>query len=67
MEAVMLVLSRSNRQSIVFPSLGITVRIVGISGSKVQLGIEAPDDVPVHRNEVAERIFREALRHENPR
>ena len=63
----MLVLSRSNRQKIVFPSLGITVEILQISGNKVSVGINAPRDVPVHRSEVADRIFHEGLRHEHPR
>lgn len=63
----MLVLSRGNRQQIVFPSLGITVEILQISDNKVRVGIDAPTDVPVHRSEVADRIYREGLRHEHPR
>ena len=63
----MLVLSRSNRQKIVFPGLGITIEILHITGSKVRIGIDAPTDVPVHRSEVADRIYREGLRHEHPR
>ena len=38
----MLVLSRNNRQKIVFPTLGISVEILHITGNKVRLGIEAP-------------------------
>jgi carbon storage regulator len=66
-EAAMLVLSRSNRQRIVFPSLGISVEILEIAGSHVRIGIDAPKSIPVHRSEVADRIYREELRHEHPR
>jgi carbon storage regulator len=63
----MLVLSRHNRQKIVFPTLGISVEILQIAGNKVRVGIDAPTDVPVHRSEVADRIHSEGLRHEHPR
>lgn len=52
----MLVLSRGRNDKVVFPTLGISVEILRISGNKVRLGIEAPRQVPVHRQEVAERI-----------
>ena len=63
----MLVLSRSRKEKIVFPTLGISVEVLHIAGNKVRVGIEAPADIPVHRDEVAERIFREGLRHEYPK
>jgi carbon storage regulator len=63
----MLVLSRHNRQKIVFPTLGISVEILHIAGNNVRVGIDAPTDVPVHRSEVADRIYREGLRYEHPR
>ena len=63
----MLVLSRNVRQKIVFPSLRISVEILSVSGSKVRLGIEAPEEIPVHRSEVADRIFQVGLCHERPR
>jgi carbon storage regulator len=37
----------------------VVVTIVDIRGDKVRLGIEAPNDVPVHRQEVYEAIQRE--------
>ncbi|MCA9101409.1 MAG: response regulator [Pirellulales bacterium] len=49
----MLVLSRGKNDKVVFPSLGISVEIVRISGSKVRLGIDAPSEVPVLRHEIA--------------
>lgn len=53
----MLVLSRKKNEDI---KIGDQVRIVvvEIRGDKVRLGIEAPDDVSVHRGEVYEAIQR---------
>jgi carbon storage regulator len=67
MEEAMLVLSRGNRQKIVFPTLGISMEVLQIAGNRVQIGIEAPTDIPVHRSEVAERMRREKIRPGNPR
>ena len=54
----MLVLSRQRDESI-FIGENIKVTVVDIRGDKVRLGIEAPRDVPVHRQEVYEAIQRE--------
>jgi carbon storage regulator len=54
----MLVLSRQRDESIVIGDK-IVVTIVDIRGDKVRLGIEAPNEVPVHRQEVYEAIQRE--------
>ena len=53
----MLVLSRKKNESIVIND-DITIVVVEIRGDKVRLGIEAPKEVPVHRNEVYEAIRR---------
>jgi len=37
----------------------VMITIVDIRGHKVRLGIEAPQDIPVHRQEVYEAIKRE--------
>jgi carbon storage regulator CsrA len=63
----MLVLSRSTEQRIVFPTLGISLQILQISDHQVRVGIDAPAEIPVHRSEVADRIYREGLRHEYPK
>jgi carbon storage regulator len=34
----------------------VTVTVLGIKGSQVRLGINAPKDVEVHREEVYERV-----------
>ena len=54
----MLVLSRQRDQSIVIGD-DIKITIVDIRGDKVRLGIEAPKEIPVHREEVYEAIRRE--------
>lgn len=57
----MLVLSRQRDESIMIGDT-IVVTIVDIRGDKVRLGINAPAEVPVHRQEVYEAIQRENLR-----
>ena len=54
----MLVLSRHREESIMIRD-DIVVTIVDIRGDKVSLGIDAPQDIPVHRQEVYEDIQRE--------
>lgn len=51
----MLVLSRKKDESIVIAD-NIVVTVVEVVGNKVRLGITAPKDVPVHRQEVYEAI-----------
>lgn len=50
----MLVLSRKKDEKIMIGN-DITVTITEIRGDKVRVGIEAPADVPVDRQEVAEK------------
>lgn len=51
----MLVLSRKKNESIVINN-DVIITVVEIRGDKVRLGIVAPKDVPVHRQEVYEAI-----------
>ena len=51
----MLVLSRKKNESIVIND-SIVVTVIEVRGDKVRLGITAPRDVPVHRQEVYEAI-----------
>ena len=53
----MLVLSRKLNQSIVIDGR-IVVKVVAIDGEVVRLGIEAPSEIPVHRQEVYDEIQR---------
>ena len=52
----MLVLSRKTNESIKINN-EITIMVVSIRGDKVRLGVQAPRDVSVHRQEVYERII----------
>ena len=54
----MLVLSRQRDESIMIGDK-VVVTIVDIRGDKVRLGIEAPQEIPVHRQEVYDAIQRE--------
>ena len=53
----MLVLSRKKNESIVIND-DITIAVVEIRGDKVRLGISAPREIPVHRQEVFDAINR---------
>ncbi len=55
----MLVLSRQRDQTIVIGD-SIRITIVDVRGDKVRIGIDAPRDVAVHREEVYDAIQREA-------
>lgn len=55
----MLVLSRHRDERIVING-NITITVVEIRGDKVRLGIDAPKEIPVHRQEVADAIARHA-------
>ena len=67
----MLVISRKVDERVVIGDLGdggaaviqspgpIVITVVRITADKVRLGIEAAPDVPVHREEIAQRIAAE--------
>ncbi len=54
----MLVLSRQRDESIMIGDK-VVITIVDIRGDKVRLGIQAPQEIPVHRQEVYDAIQRE--------
>ena len=51
----MLVLTRLVGKSIVIGK-NIRVTVLNVKGNQVRLGIEAPKDIPVHREEIYQRI-----------
>jgi carbon storage regulator len=51
----MLVLSRRLNEKIVLPGLDVTITVVAIKGGTVRIGIEAPPDVRIVREELLEQ------------
>jgi carbon storage regulator len=52
---IMLILTRNTDESIVIEQ-DIRITIIDIKGGQVRLGIDAPKQVAVHREEIYERI-----------
>lgn len=52
----MLVLTRKPGEQIVVPELGLTVTVVAVEGRRVRLGISAPDELAVYREELWNRL-----------
>jgi carbon storage regulator len=54
----MLILSRTPRETIVIGGR-IRVTVLSVKGNQVRIGIEAPKNIEVHREEIYDRIARE--------
>lgn len=61
----MLVLSRKQDESIVIND-EIILTVISIQGDKVRLGIKAPREIPIHRQEVYDAIKREDQKKPSP-
>jgi carbon storage regulator len=59
-ETFMLVLSRKEGEKIIVGDT-IKVTVLEIRGNKVRLGFDAPDDVQIYRDEVAQKIRLEEI------
>jgi carbon storage regulator len=57
----LLILSRKRNEKIMIGD-DITIMIVDIRGDQVQIGIDAPRSIPVHRHEIYEEIKSATLR-----
>ncbi len=51
----MLILTRREREKILFPTLGVSIEVLRVQGNKTRLGIDAPADIPVLRHELTDR------------
>lgn len=54
----MLLLTRRPGEKVIIND-NVTVTVLSIKGNQVRIGIEAPRDVKVHREEIYERIVKE--------
>ena len=54
----MLILTRRVGETVMIGS-EVTVTVLGVKGNQVRIGINAPKNVAVHREEIFERIKRE--------
>jgi carbon storage regulator len=53
----MLILTRRINEKLVIGG-NVTVTVLGVKGKQVRIGVEAPIEVPVHREEVYQRILK---------
>jgi carbon storage regulator len=61
----MLILTRRVGESIMVGP-DVTVAVLGVKGNQVRVGINAPKNVPVHREEIFDRIQREGAAGSEP-
>jgi carbon storage regulator len=56
----MLILTRRVGETVMIGN-EVTVTVLGVKGNQVRIGVNAPRDVAVHREEIYERIKREEM------
>jgi carbon storage regulator len=61
----MLILTRRIGEALVIGT-EVTVTVLGAKGNLVQIGVNAPKDVPVHREEVYRRVQQEEMQQTEP-
>ncbi len=54
----MLILTRRAGETVMVGS-DVTITVLGVKGNQVRIGINAPKDIAVHREEIYERIQNE--------
>jgi carbon storage regulator len=56
----MLVLSRKAGERLVVPDCDLVVTVIAVHGNTVRLGISAPEELAVYREEVWQKVLQEA-------
>ncbi len=62
----MLVLSRHLGEKIVLPSLDVTIQVVALKSGVVRIGIEAPPDISIVREELLDHSPTSAMTQKGP-
>ena len=61
----MLILTRRTGEAIMVGE-EVTITVLGVKGGQVRIGIDAPGEIAVHREEIFERIKAEAAAGKEP-
>ena len=54
----MLILTRYTGEALIIGN-NVSVTVLGVKGNQVRLGVDAPKDISVHREEIYDRILEE--------
>jgi len=60
----MLILTRRVGESLIIGD-DVTITVLGVKGNQVRIGVNAPRDVAVHREEILDRIQADSVAHDD--